>query len=161
MRRLRVTNLLGGLDGAAASVEITKRAGLCTCCETPAPVLIWFNCPHWGSRAGCTGGDLPRCPATCKRRPALARISRVRKLSVVSWHIQSANTHCHRSVTLRTLLVIIIDQLECDEAGRPGGGLRGRRGMLIKVIDQITDEDMHETVWTLYQDAFEDLNTMA
>jgi hypothetical protein len=33
--------------------------------------------------------------------------------------------------------------------------------MLIKVIDQITDEDLQETVWTLYQDAFEDLNTMA
>jgi len=33
--------------------------------------------------------------------------------------------------------------------------------MLIKVLDQITDEDLHETVWTLYQDAFEDLNTMA
>jgi hypothetical protein len=33
--------------------------------------------------------------------------------------------------------------------------------MLIKVIDQITDEDLHEAVWKLYQDAFEDLNTMA
>jgi hypothetical protein len=33
--------------------------------------------------------------------------------------------------------------------------------MLIKVIDQITDEDLHEAVWTLYQDAFEELNTMA
>jgi len=33
--------------------------------------------------------------------------------------------------------------------------------MLIKVIDQITDEELHEAVWKLYQDAFEDLNTMA
>jgi hypothetical protein len=33
--------------------------------------------------------------------------------------------------------------------------------MLITVIDQITDEELHEAVWKLYQDAFEDLNTMA
>src|SRR4051812_24693356 len=33
--------------------------------------------------------------------------------------------------------------------------------MLIKVIDQITDADLHEAVWKLYQDAFEELNTMA
>jgi len=33
--------------------------------------------------------------------------------------------------------------------------------MLIKVIAQITDETLHEDVWTLYQDAFKELNTMA
>ena len=33
--------------------------------------------------------------------------------------------------------------------------------MLIKVIDRITDEDLQEALWTLYQDAFQELNTMA
>jgi len=33
--------------------------------------------------------------------------------------------------------------------------------MLVKVIDQITDEDLHQTVWKLYEDAFEDLKSMA
>ncbi len=100
------------------------------CAETAkhqVALVIWSNCPRWGSKATCTGGGMPRCGATCKPRPALARISCVRKLSIVNWHIQSADTHCHRAVTLRTLLVIIIDQLECDVAGRPGGGLRGSR----------------------------------
>jgi hypothetical protein len=38
---------------------------------------------------------------------------------------------------------------------------RGGAKMVIKVIDQITDEDLHETLWKMYLDAFEDLNTMA
>ena len=33
--------------------------------------------------------------------------------------------------------------------------------MLIKVVDQIFDEDLHRAVWSLYQDAFQDLNTLA
>jgi hypothetical protein len=33
--------------------------------------------------------------------------------------------------------------------------------MLIKVIDQITDATLHDDVWTLYQDAFAELNKMA
>src|SRR4029453_2625259 len=33
--------------------------------------------------------------------------------------------------------------------------------MLIKVVDQITDGDLHEAVWTMYQDCFEELNTLA
>ena len=33
--------------------------------------------------------------------------------------------------------------------------------MLIKVVDQIIDEDLHRAVWSLYQDAFQDLNTLA
>ena len=33
--------------------------------------------------------------------------------------------------------------------------------MLIKVIDRITDEDLQEALWTLYQDAFQELNTLA
>jgi len=33
--------------------------------------------------------------------------------------------------------------------------------MLIKVVDQIIDEDLHEGVWTMYQDAFQELNTLA
>jgi hypothetical protein len=37
----------------------------------------------------------------------------------------------------------------------------GGADMLVKVVDQITDEDLHEGVWTLYQDAFQELNTMA
>jgi hypothetical protein len=40
------------------------------------------------------------------------------------------------------------------------GGSRGA-AMLIKVIDQIIDETLHDEVWTLYQDAFNELNTMA
>jgi hypothetical protein len=37
----------------------------------------------------------------------------------------------------------------------------GGADMLVKVVDQITDVDLHEAVWTLYQDAFQELNTMA
>jgi len=33
--------------------------------------------------------------------------------------------------------------------------------MLIKVVDQITDEDLHNAAWAMYQDAFEELNTLA
>jgi hypothetical protein len=33
--------------------------------------------------------------------------------------------------------------------------------MLIKVVDQITDEDMAKAAWAMYQDAFEELNTLA
>ena len=33
--------------------------------------------------------------------------------------------------------------------------------MLIKVIDRITDEDLLQALWTMYQDAFEELNTLA
>jgi hypothetical protein len=33
--------------------------------------------------------------------------------------------------------------------------------MLVKVIDQITDGQLHEAAWSLYQDAFEELNTLA
>jgi hypothetical protein len=38
-----------------------------------------------------------------------------------------------------------------------------RRGaaMLVKVMDQITDEDLHKAVWTLYEDAFADLRSLA
>jgi hypothetical protein len=33
--------------------------------------------------------------------------------------------------------------------------------MLIKVVDQIIDEDLHSAAWKMYQDAFEELNTLA
>jgi len=33
--------------------------------------------------------------------------------------------------------------------------------MLIKVVDQITAGDLHEAVWTMYLDCFEELNTLA
>ena len=33
--------------------------------------------------------------------------------------------------------------------------------MLIKVIDRITDEERREAMWTMYHDAFEELNTLA
>ena len=33
--------------------------------------------------------------------------------------------------------------------------------MLIKVVDQIIDEDLHSAAWQLYQDCFEELNTLA
>src|SRR4051812_43927039 len=33
--------------------------------------------------------------------------------------------------------------------------------MLIKVVDQIVDEDLHSAAWRLYQDAFDELNTLA
>lgn len=33
--------------------------------------------------------------------------------------------------------------------------------MLIKVVDQITDGDLHEAVWTMYLDCFQELNTLA
>jgi len=33
--------------------------------------------------------------------------------------------------------------------------------MLVKVIDKITDEHLHETAWSLYQDAFQELDTLA
>ena len=37
----------------------------------------------------------------------------------------------------------------------------GGADMLIKVIDRITDEDRREAMWTMYRDAFEELNTLA
>jgi len=33
--------------------------------------------------------------------------------------------------------------------------------MLIKVVDQIIDGDLHSAAWRLYQDAFDELNTLA
>jgi len=33
--------------------------------------------------------------------------------------------------------------------------------MLVKVIDKITDGQLHEAAWALYQEAFEELNTLA
>jgi len=33
--------------------------------------------------------------------------------------------------------------------------------MLVKVMDSITDEDLHKAVWTLYEDSFEDLRSLA
>jgi len=33
--------------------------------------------------------------------------------------------------------------------------------MLIKVVDQIIDEDLHSAAWQLYQDCLEELNTLA
>ncbi|GGL14426.1 hypothetical protein [Mangrovihabitans endophyticus] len=33
--------------------------------------------------------------------------------------------------------------------------------MLVKVLDQITDEDLHRDLWKLYEDSFQDLRTLA
>src|ERR1700753_3252601 len=33
--------------------------------------------------------------------------------------------------------------------------------MLVKVIDQITDDDLHEAVWKLYEDSFAELRSLA
>jgi hypothetical protein len=37
----------------------------------------------------------------------------------------------------------------------------GGADMLIKVIDRITDQALHETMWNMYRDAFEELNHLA
>jgi hypothetical protein len=37
----------------------------------------------------------------------------------------------------------------------------GGANMVIKVLDQIRDDDLQETLWKMYLDAFDDLNTMA
>jgi hypothetical protein len=78
-----------------------------------------------------------------------------------NWHTYPLNTDCGPRITLRTLLVTNIDQLECDEAGSASGRACGGAGMLVTIVNEIADDETHKGAWELYEGAFEEMRSLA